>query len=71
ELLAHPQLRETIDREVQEANRQLPRFMQVRYYRILAEPFSVENGELTHTLKLRTEIVEEKYKQLLDSMYDE
>ena len=71
ELLAHPQLRETIDREVQEANRRLPRFMQVRYYRILAEPFSVENGELTHTLKLRTEIVEEKYKQLLDSMYDE
>lgn len=71
ELLAHPQLRELIDREVQEANRQLPRFMQVRYYRMLAEPFSIEKGELTHTLKLRTEIVEEKYRQLLDSMYDE
>ena len=31
----------------------------------------VEKGELTPTMKLRRRIVEERFKDLLDSLYDE
>ena len=45
--------------------------MQIKYYRILPAPFSIEGGEMTPTMKLKKRVIEEKYKDLLDSMYRE
>lgn len=44
-------------------------FEKIKRYRLLPEPFTMENGELTNTLKLRRKIISEKYKTLIDSMY--
>jgi len=71
ELIRHPLIMEKIQKEVDRANDQLPRFMQVKYFRILEKPFSIEGGEMTPTMKLKKRVVEEKYKDLLDSMYRE
>lgn len=70
-LLKNPQIIETIQREVDTANKQLARYMQIKYFRLLPEPFTVETGELTPTLKQKKRVIEEKYGQLLDEMYDE
>jgi long-chain acyl-CoA synthetase len=45
--------------------------MQIKYFRILQEPFSIEGGDMTPTMKLKKRIIEEKNKDLLDSMYKE
>ena len=71
ELINHPLIMEKVQKEVERANDQLPRFMQIKYFRVLQKPFSIEGGELTPTMKLKKRVVEEKYKDLLDSMYRE
>ncbi|MEN6320961.1 MAG: long-chain fatty acid--CoA ligase [Syntrophaceae bacterium] len=70
-LIHHPLIVEKIHKEVDTANEQLPRFMQIKYFRILEEPFSIEHGEMTPTMKLKKRVIEERYKNLLDSMYRE
>jgi len=71
ELIHHPLIMEKVQKEVDKANGELPRFMQIKYFRILEEPFSIEAGEMTPTMKLKKRVVEEKYKDLLNSMYTE
>ena len=71
ELVKHPLIVERIQKEVEVSNEQLPRYMQIKYYRILPAPFSIEGGEMTPTMKLKKRVIEEKYKDLLDSMYKE
>ena len=71
ELVKHPLVVERIQKEVDMANEQLPRYMQIKYYRILPAPFSIEGGEMTPTMKLKKRVIEDKYKDLLDGMYRE
>jgi len=71
ELMNHPRIIEKVQKEVDRANDQLPRFMQIKYFRILPEPFSIEAGEMTPTMKLKKRVIEEKYRDLLDGMYTE
>jgi long-chain acyl-CoA synthetase len=70
-LIHHPLIVEKVHKEVDTANEQLPRFMQIKYFRILEEPFSIEHGEMTPTMKLKKRVIEERYKDLLDGMYKE
>ncbi|HYA14448.1 MAG TPA: hypothetical protein VEF33_08940, partial [Syntrophales bacterium] len=70
-LIRHPLIMEKVQKEVDRANDQLPRFMQIKYFHILEKPFSIESGELTPTMKLKRRVVEGKYKDLLDGMYRE
>ncbi|HOD36110.1 MAG TPA: long-chain fatty acid--CoA ligase [Syntrophales bacterium] len=71
ETIRHPAILEKVQKEVDRANEQLPRYMQVKYFRILPSPFTIESGELTPTMKLKRGVVAARYKDLLDGMYDE
>ncbi len=53
-----------------EKNAQLASYETVKKFQILTSDFTVETGELTPTLKVKRKVVTEKYKPLLDSMYD-
>jgi len=46
-------------------------YEKVKRFTLLAEAFSMESGELTNTLKIRRRVIEERYKDIIDSMYDE
>lgn len=65
-----PGLAALVRAEVDEVNRGLPTFEQVRYFRLVEPDFSPETGELTPTLKLKRRVIEEKHRELLDGMYD-
>lgn len=69
ELMEHEEVRAAIDREVQQVNATLARYEQIKYYTLLATPFSVEGGELTPTMKLKRRIVNERFKDAIESMY--
>lgn len=66
----HPSVYNEVDRLIQEVNRELASFEQIKRFLILEEDFTVEADELTPTLKLKRKFVIEKYRKLLDSMYD-
>ena len=55
--------------EVDAANRRLASFEQIKYFSILKEPFSVKRGEMTSSRKLKSNVIELKYKALLEQMY--
>jgi len=52
-------------------NNRLAKYETVKQYRIVKQEFSMETGELTATLKVRRKVVQEKYADLIDSMYQD
>ena len=59
-----------IHKTVARVNKQLAPFEQVRKYRLLARDFSIEQGELTATLKVRRGRAMENFKDQIDELYD-
>ena len=66
--LAKPVLAE-IQKTVARVNKQLAPFEQVRKYRVLARDFSIEEGELTATMKVRRTRAMENFKEHIDELY--
>jgi long-chain acyl-CoA synthetase len=69
ELRSHPELRAELQRGVDAANALLSRTEQVRRFEVLENGLSVEAEELTPTLKIRREVVAERYRERLDALY--
>jgi long-chain acyl-CoA synthetase len=69
DLISSEQVKELIKKQVDEVNEKLPRYEQIKYYKVLDKPFSVETGELTPTMKLKRRIVFENFKDEIESMY--
>ena len=51
-------------------NQQLASWESVKYVRILPTDFSTETGELTPSLKVKRKVVTERFRNLIDQMYD-
>jgi len=59
-----------LERYVQQVNRELARYETVKKFEILPKDLTVEEGELTPSLKVKRKAVEKKYGKLLDGMYE-
>lgn len=70
DLAAHPTVLEETARAVEAANARLNRTEQIKRYRLLAEEWGPETGELTPTLKLRRRVVRERYGALIEGLYE-
>jgi len=68
-LLQHELLLQTLQNHVDQVNTKLAQYETIKYFRVLPRLFSVDEGELTPTLKVKRSVVEEKYQSLLNSMY--
>jgi long-chain acyl-CoA synthetase len=69
ELADAPPVLEEIRQAVARANKHLAAFEQVRKYRVLARDFSIEEGELTATMKVRRTRAIENFKTEIDWLY--
>ncbi len=69
ELLGRQDFLAVIDRHVQERNKHLARYETIKTYRIIPESFSEKTGELTPSLKLKKKVIMDKYRDLIDGMY--
>lgn len=58
-----------VEATVKNVNRQLPSFEQIRKFKILDRDFSIENGELTPTMKLRRSRALENHRALVTELY--
>ncbi len=69
-LAAEPRVRELIQAELDRSNAKYAQVEQVKRFAILDHDLSQETGELTPTLKVRRNVVNEKYATVFDSLYE-
>ena len=70
ELLQHPKIVGLFRARIDTLQQQFAHYEQVKRFTLLPEPFSMERGELTNTLKLKRAAVAKNYKELIDRMYE-
>ncbi len=69
EMASHPWVVSLIKERIRHKNRELAPYETVRNFCILPHDFTVEKEELTPTLKLRRQVVRERYKEIIEEMY--
>jgi long-chain acyl-CoA synthetase len=69
ELIADRRVVDLIKADVNRLTRELADYEKVKRIGLLAEEFSIDGGELTPTLKVKRRVVEEKYGELIESLY--
>ncbi|MFW6639821.1 AMP-dependent synthetase/ligase [Nocardiopsis algeriensis] len=70
DLAEEPRVREMVQEAIDELNEGLPRHETVKRFTILPSELTVEGGEMTPSLKMRRRAIEDKYRDVLDSMYE-
>ena len=70
-LLADPQVIDKLDREVRGEMKGLAKFESPKKIALLEHEFTIEGGELTPSLKVKRRVINEKYKGVIDRLYDD
>jgi len=68
-LARHPEVNRLLRDEIQRLSTDLADFERIHRFSLLDHEFTVENGEMTPTLKIRRRVVMEKYKDVIEAMY--
>jgi long-chain acyl-CoA synthetase len=69
ELVAHPEIQLFMQQQVEEATAWLAPHEKIRQITLLPSEFTIANGELTPTMKIRRQPVEERYREAIEEMY--
>jgi long-chain acyl-CoA synthetase len=64
-----PRVRALIEAEVKTANEGLAPWEQIKKFALVDQPWTVENGELTPTMKLKRRVIHERYANLIREIY--
>ena len=70
DLIEEPKVIELYEKIINERQVNLGQVEKIKKFTLLAEEFSQETGEITPTMKVKRKVVEEKYKDLIDAMYN-
>lgn len=62
-------LKERVQKLIDDVNESLPSYSTIKYFTLLQEPFTVNGGELTPTLKMKRRVIQERYDAEIDRMY--
>jgi long-chain acyl-CoA synthetase len=50
-------------------NQELAQFERIKRFALLSREFTIEQGELTPTMKVRRQVIEVRYKDVIEGMY--
>lgn len=70
-LVQHPQVKALYEGIVADVNRGLARYETLKKVLLVADEFTSSDGSLTPTLKLRRKVIEQRYRQQIDALYEE
>lgn len=68
-LISHPSVINMIDREVEKQNRQLGETERIKKYALLSDSWGIKTGEITLSMKLKRDILHEKYRREIESLF--
>ncbi|HHJ53511.1 MAG TPA: long-chain fatty acid--CoA ligase, partial [Caldithrix abyssi] len=70
DLIRKPEVKQLLREEIDNLTKDLARYETIKDFFIAPQPFTIETGDLTPSLKVKRRVVEEKYKKEIDAMYD-
>jgi long-chain acyl-CoA synthetase len=70
EVVKTKEARDLIEPYFKDVNKSLAKYESVKNFAILPKDLSIDEGELTPSLKVKRKVVEKKYAPLLDKMYE-
>ena len=70
-LCDNPRIHEMLQERIDLLQQELANYEKVKHFILLPQPLSIENGELTNTLKVKRAVVYERYKEEIDRLYEE
>lgn len=62
---------EWIGKDIKKLSNDLAKFERIKNFKIKRNPFSIEDGEMTPTMKAKRKVIEKKYAANIDEMYAE
>ncbi|HRS15606.1 MAG TPA: long-chain fatty acid--CoA ligase [Thermoanaerobaculaceae bacterium] len=65
----HPRTQAAIGAVIKALNAEVPMHERIRRFSVLAREFSLEEGELTPTMKVRRRVIAERYHDRIEAMY--
>lgn len=70
ELVNNRKVRALFAKRIEDINAHYPPYKTIKYFAVAPREFSIEGGELTPTLKMKRKVIYEKYKELVDELYE-
>ena len=71
DLCQNEKIHNMIMERIETLQQQLASYEQIKKFTLIAHHFSMENGELTNTLKLKRNVINKNFKDVIDKMYEE
>jgi len=69
DLVNNSDIRKMIEARINDYQKSLASYEQIKRFVLLPKPFTMENGELTNTLKIKRAVINKRYSLLIDAMY--
>lgn len=69
ELVNHPEIQAMMNSEIEQLQMEAARYEKVKKFILLAEPLTIEKGELTPSLKIKRKIVEKRFSDQIEQLY--
>ena len=71
DLLRKPEIIELFKERIDTLQQQFAHYEQIKKFTLLPQPFSMERGELTNTLKIKRSVLNKNYAVEIEKMYEE
>jgi long-chain acyl-CoA synthetase len=71
ELCHHPRIIDLIQRQIDGLTTNLAKYERIKKVALLENEFTIEGGELTPTLKVKRRVIDEKYRDVIEKIYEE
>ncbi len=68
-MIEDEKIKHWIEEDIKKLSNQITNYCRIKDFVIKRNPFSMEAGEITVTLKQKRKVIEEKYKQWIEKMY--
>jgi long-chain acyl-CoA synthetase len=60
-----------MEQDIKKISNELAKFERIKNFKIKRNPFNIDEGEITPTMKVKRRIVEKKYAEAINEMYEE
>ncbi len=65
------EIKDWFEKDIKKISNELAKFERIKNFKIKRNPFSIDEGEITPTMKVKRRIVEKKYAEAINAMYQE